>query len=115
MAQKASSGVGTGRFRAHAATIYRPIQHDYEVIRPIVLFADTAAPQIGVERTVVSDKARHFVTEGMMGLVDGRGKTLPQLELIELDDVQWVKFLRRPSRHYSQRIAMVPQQLSLID
>ena len=37
-----------------------PIQHDYEVIRPIVLFAETAAErsrQTGVERTVVGDKA----------------------------------------------------------
>jgi len=39
----------------------------------------------------------------------------PQLELIELDDEQWIKFQRRPSRHYSRRIAMLPQQLSLID
>ena len=38
-----------------------PIQHDYEVIRPIVLFAETAAErsrQTGVERTVVGDKAQ---------------------------------------------------------
>ena len=39
----------------------------------------------------------------------------PQLELIELDDEQWIKFQRRPSRHYTRRIAMLPQQLSLID
>ena len=48
-----------------------PIQHDYEVIRPIVLFAETAAErsrQTGVERTVVGDKARRFVLEGMVGL-----------------------------------------------
>ena len=52
-----------------------PIQHDYEVIRPIVLFADTAAErsrQTGVERTVVGDKARRFVLEGMAGLRDRR-------------------------------------------
>src|SRR5919201_4905188 len=52
-----------------------PIQHDYEVIRPIVLFADTAAErsrQTGVERTVVGDKARRFVLEGMDGLRDRR-------------------------------------------
>ncbi len=39
----------------------------------------------------------------------------PQLELIELDDEQWVKFQRRPARAYSRRIAMLPHQLSLID
>jgi transposase len=52
-----------------------PIQHDYEVIRPIVLFAETAAErsrQTGIERTVVGDKARRFVLEGMLGLTDGR-------------------------------------------
>jgi transposase InsO family protein len=52
-----------------------PIQHDYEVIRPIVLFGDTAAErsrQTGVERTVVGDKARRFVLEGMEGLRDRR-------------------------------------------
>ena len=52
-----------------------PIQLAYEVIRPIVLFAETAAErrrQTGVERTVVGDKARRFVTEGMLALADGR-------------------------------------------
>jgi hypothetical protein len=39
----------------------------------------------------------------------------PQLELIELDDEQWIKFQRRPTRHYSRRMAMLPQQLSLLD
>ena len=55
-----------------------PIQHDYEVIRPIVLFAETAAErsrQTGVERTVVGDKARRFVLEGMLGLTDRRAET----------------------------------------
>jgi putative transposase len=54
-----------------------PIQHDYEVIRPLVLFAETAAErsrQTGVERTVVGDKARRFVLEGMLGLTDGRAE-----------------------------------------
>jgi putative transposase len=52
-----------------------PVQHDYELIRPIVLFADTLAErsrQTGVERTVVGDKARRFVQKGMLGLVDQR-------------------------------------------
>lgn len=39
----------------------------------------------------------------------------PQLELIELDDEQWIKFQRRPSRSYTRRMAMLPPQLSLID
>jgi hypothetical protein len=39
----------------------------------------------------------------------------PQMELIELDDAHWRKFQRRPLRHYTRRIAMLPEQLSLID
>lgn len=52
-----------------------PLQHDYEVIRPIILFGETAAErsrQTGIDRTVVGDKARRFVTDGMMGLADRR-------------------------------------------
>ena len=47
-----------------------PTQRDYEIIRPLVLFGDTAAErsrQTGVERTVVGDKARRFVLGGMAG------------------------------------------------
>ena len=54
-----------------------PSQHDYEVIRPIVLFAETAAErsrQTGVERTVVGDTARRFVLEGMLGLTARRAE-----------------------------------------
>jgi hypothetical protein len=55
-----------------------PLQHAYEVIRPMVLFAETAAErsrQTGVERTVVGDKARRFVLKGMAGLADGQAET----------------------------------------
>ena len=51
------------------------IQHDYEVIRPMVLLAETIAErsrQTGIERTVVGAKARRFAMEGMLGLVDQR-------------------------------------------
>jgi hypothetical protein len=51
------------------------IQHHYEVIRPIVLFADSVAARsasIGVDRATVSDHARRFVQQGMSGLVDQR-------------------------------------------
>ena len=51
------------------------MQHDYEVMRPIVLCAETMAErsrQTGIERTSVGDKARRFVMEGMLGLVDQR-------------------------------------------
>lgn len=52
-----------------------PIQYNYEVIRPIVLFAETIAErsrQTGLERTTIGDKARRFIQDGMLGLVDQR-------------------------------------------
>jgi hypothetical protein len=54
-----------------------PIQHDYEVVRPIVLFSQSVADrsrETEVPRTTVSDKAKRFVTEGMLGLVDKRSQ-----------------------------------------
>ena len=54
-----------------------PIQHDYEAIRPIVLFAETAAErsrQTGIDRTTIGEKARHFVIDGMLGLRDQRAE-----------------------------------------
>ncbi len=52
-----------------------PIQHDYEVVRPIVLFSETVAvrsAQTDLDRTTIGDKARRFVQQGMLGLVDQR-------------------------------------------
>lgn len=52
-----------------------PVQHDYELVRPVVLFAQPIAArsrETETERTTVGDKARRFVTEGMLGLVDQR-------------------------------------------
>lgn len=52
-----------------------PVQHHYEVIRPILLFSETIAErsrQTGVERTQVGEKAKRFVQKGMLGLVDQR-------------------------------------------
>lgn len=52
-----------------------PVQHQYEVIRPIVLFSETIterSQQTGIERTQVGEKAKRFVQQGMFGLVDQR-------------------------------------------
>ena len=54
-----------------------PIQHDYEAIRPVVLLGETTAErsrQTGMERTVLGEKARRFVTGGMAALADGRSE-----------------------------------------
>ena len=52
-----------------------PIQHHYEVIRPIVLYSETITErsrQTGIERTRVGDKAQRFIQKGMFGLADQR-------------------------------------------
>jgi hypothetical protein len=44
-----------------------PLQYNYEVIRPIVLFAESVtrrSEQTELDRTTVSDKARWFVQQG---------------------------------------------------
>ena len=45
-----------------------PIQHDYEAIRPVVLGADTlrvGSHQVQIDRTVLGDKARRFLAQGV--------------------------------------------------
>ena len=46
-----------------------PVQHDYEVIRPIVLFAQSAnsrSQETKIPRTTVREKAKQFVIKGML-------------------------------------------------
>lgn len=48
-----------------------PLQREYEVIRPVVLFAETVAErsrQTALDRATVGEKARRFVQQGMLGL-----------------------------------------------
>ena len=80
-----------------------PIQHDYEVIRPIVLFGETAAErsrQTGMERTGVGDKARRFVLGGMEGLRDrrteARGRQEPIYPEAIADYIVYLKQLYPP-------------------
>lgn len=50
-----------------------PIQHNYEAIRPIVLFDESVSErsqQTGLERRRIGEKAQRFVQQGMLGLVD---------------------------------------------
>lgn len=52
-----------------------PLQNDYEVIRPIALFAETTAAcsvQTRIERSTIGEKARHFVQKYMLGFLDQR-------------------------------------------
>jgi hypothetical protein len=48
-----------------------PIQHDYEAIRPVVLFGQAIADrsqETNLERTTIGDKARRIITEGILGI-----------------------------------------------
>ncbi len=52
-----------------------PIQHNYEVIRPIVLFDESVSArsqQTDLDRRRIGEKAQRFVQQGMLGLVDQR-------------------------------------------
>ena len=52
-----------------------PIQYDYEVIRPVILFAQSTnsrSQETEVPRTTVREKAKQFAIEGKLGLVDQR-------------------------------------------
>src|SRR6266545_3528838 len=52
-----------------------PVQFDYEAIRPIILGADTLTERstsVGIERSVLGDKAHRFLKDGMAGLFDQR-------------------------------------------
>ncbi len=106
-----------------------------------MLFAETAAErsrQTGVERTVVADKARRFVIQGMLGLVDQRGgaagrkghtypeavaayiltvtQLYPPIHLRELVRILQRKFGYRTNHHTLQRFLAhhtLPVQLDL--
>ena len=55
-----------------------PVQHDYEVIRDIMLADATVAERsraTGLDRETVGEKARRFLEGGMLGLVDRRTTT----------------------------------------
>lgn len=54
-----------------------PVQYDYEVIRPVVLFSQPISErskEVDVPRTTVSEKAKRFVQQGMFGLADQRSQ-----------------------------------------
>lgn len=65
-------------FQQLALRFIDPIQHDYEVIRGVVLADETLAERsriTGVDRDTIGDKAHRFLEQGMLGLVDRRTTT----------------------------------------
>lgn len=62
-------------FQQLALRFTDPIQFDYEVIREVVLADETIQQRsrvTGIDRATVAEKARRFVQEGMLGLIDRR-------------------------------------------
>jgi transposase InsO family protein len=65
-------------FQQLALRFTDPIQHDYEVIRGVILADETIIERsriTGVDRDTVSEKAHRFLAQGMLGLVDRRTTT----------------------------------------
>lgn len=61
-----------------------PVQYDYEVIRPVVLFSQPISDrskEADVPRTTVSEKAKRFVQQGMFGLADRRSQPSGKREI----------------------------------
>jgi hypothetical protein len=93
-----------------------PIQHDYEVVRPIVLFSETISErsrQTEIERTVVGEKARRFVQHGMLGLVDQRADKAGR-KAIEYPEAvaQHILYLKQlyPPIHYREIVRIVERK-----
>ncbi len=62
-------------FQQLAMRFTDPVQHDYEIIRGIMLADETIVQRsqvTGVDRDIVSEKAQRFLEAGMVGLVDRR-------------------------------------------
>jgi transposase InsO family protein/transposase len=118
-----------------------PLQHDYEAIRPVVLLGESAAErsrQTGIDRTTIADKAKRFVTDGMLGLADGRTQSTPNedsiypegiaayilylkqryppIHLREIERILWRKFGYKTNHHTLKRFLEpyeTPLQLEL--
>jgi hypothetical protein len=90
-----------------------PIQFDYEVIRPIVLFSQSVSErsdETEIPRTTVREKAKQFVTEGMLGLVDKRSAAAQQREIGYPEPIaRYILYLKHlyPPIHYREIVRIV--------
>lgn len=90
-----------------------PVQHDYEVIRPVVLFSETISErsrQTDIERTRVGEKTRRFIQQGMLGLVDQRmgqaGRKLHEFPERVAAHILYLKQLY-PPLHYREIVRII--------
>ncbi len=90
-----------------------PIQYDYEVIRPIMLYSESVADrsqETETPRTTVSEKAKRFVQEGMLGLVDKRSHPATKREIGYPEPVaKYILYLKHlyPPIHYREIVRII--------
>jgi transposase InsO family protein len=90
-----------------------PIQYDYEVIRPIVLFSQSVnsrSQETEVPRTTVREKAKQFVIEGMLGLADQRAAAAGNREIGFPDPIaKYILYLKHlyPPIHYREIVRII--------
>jgi hypothetical protein len=93
-----------------------PIQYDYEIIRPITLYSETVtarSQETETPRTTVSEKARRFVQEGMLGLVDKRSQSTPSREIGYPEPIaKYMLYLKHlyPPIHYREIVRILARK-----
>jgi len=93
-----------------------PIQHDYEVIRPVVLFAELIAvrsEQTSLDRSTVGEKARRFLQNGMLGLLDQRAtKSGRKMHAFPDPVARYILYLKQlyPPIHHREIVRIVARK-----
>lgn len=101
------------RFSQLSQRLTDPIQYDYEVIRPIVLYSEPVADRshdTEMPRTTISEKAKRFVLEGMLGLVDKRSEPSEQKEIGYPEPVaKYILYLKHlyPAINYREIVRII--------
>jgi transposase InsO family protein len=92
------------------------IQFDYELIRPVVLFAEPVAErsrQTELDRTTIGEKARRFVMDGMLGLVDKRKTAAGRKGHVYPDNIaNYILYLKHlyPPIHYREIVRILERK-----
>jgi hypothetical protein len=97
-----------------------PLQYDCEAIRPVALYADTIAQrsrETKMPRSIMNEKARRFVTGGMLGLIDQRTQVdkssyCPYPEPV----ANYILYLKQlyPPIHYRRICGEYPEKTEMI-
>lgn len=90
-----------------------PLQFDYEIIRPVVLYSQTVAErseETEMPPTTVREKAKRFVREGMLGLADKRSAAGNEREIGYPEPVaRYILYLKHlyPPIHYREIVRII--------